>query len=265
VPADPRILDSLRDPSKPPLLVKQVLLIRSSETSLELGASLWAAMEEAGAFYNSGGRPCLRIDREYLSSQVPAEMTAAAAGDPARYSTWESTSNVWFLSRGRFARTYRHEALISAVRELVGDADQVGRLLIVTDQELMPPKDWHYVIWRGGEGRADAVVSIAPLDPVYWNEPDEDRRSTVKQRARSALLCILGGWLGLERCDNEKCFLFGNVDSVNRLDIMIKLGPEHELSGLTGRGFKAQTPMTEVIQRADDSPTSRAPWVRYEA
>ena len=265
MPADPRILASLRDPSKPPIHVTQVLLLRSSETSLELGASLWAATEEAGAFYNSGPRPCLRIDREYLSPLVPPEATIDAAGDPSRYSTWESSSNVWFLSRGRFARTYRHEVLISAVRGLVGDTERAGRLLIVTDQELMPPRDWHYVIWREGEGRADTVLSIAPLDPIYWNEPDEDRRSTVKQRARSALLCILGGWLGLEQCDNEKCFLFGNVDSVNRLDIMIKLGPEHELSGLTGRGFKAQTPMTEVIQRVDDSPTSRAPWVRYEA
>ncbi len=114
-----------------------------------------------------------------------------------------------------------------------------GLTLLVTDLELTPPNDWRYIIWDGMP--LGTVASIAPLDPVYWGEPFADERErarTVKHRTRAACMSIVGSLVGLERCQNEECFLYFNVDSVTRLDDWRYIGAEHGVAELSRRGFR---------------------------
>ena len=111
-------------------------------------------------------------------------------------------------------------------------------LLLVVDQELTPPPNWRYIICA--DCRAGVVVSIAPIDPHYWHERDENRVAIIKQRVRAACCSALGGLLGLERCDNPSCMLYESVESVSNLDRMILLGPEHGISLLADHGFEAR-------------------------
>jgi len=107
--------------------------------------------------------------------------------------------------------------------------------VVLTDLPITPPREWRYIIWDVTP--SGAVISAAPLDPAYWepSAPAEMRRSTITRRATAAQLCVMGSLLGLRRCDNERCFMFGNIDSVTRLDHAEMYGPEHEIEELTSR------------------------------
>ncbi len=120
----------------------------------------------------------------------------------------------------------------------VGDALRAkGPCVVVHDRPLLPPSDLRYVIWNPVPG--GVAVSFATLDPAYWGERLDDaaRRDTVRRRLRAALCSVLGTAIGLVRCDNPTCFLFANVDRVTRLDAMVRIGEEHGVPALTGRGF----------------------------
>jgi hypothetical protein len=108
-------------------------------------------------------------------------------------------------------------------------------LMIVTDQEIEPPADWRYIIWS--EFSNGQVVSVAPTDPSYWRERSANRLGAIKHRVRTAGMCIVGVALGLTRCDNPRCFLFGQVSSAEVLDSMVVLGGEHSWTLLTGWGY----------------------------
>jgi hypothetical protein len=43
------------------------------------------------------------------------------------------------------------------------------------------------------------------------------------------------------RCDNPSCFLYGDVDRASRLDDFVRIGNEHGVGSLTGRGFPEET------------------------
>ena len=113
--------------------------------------------------------------------------------------------------------------------------------MLVTDVELTPPPDWRYIIWDTFP--LGCVVSLAPLDPRYWGErmPHDERVGTIKRRARAAMLAIVGALVGLQRCANDRCYLFADINSVLRLDEMTHLGPEHEVEALAFRGFVDET------------------------
>jgi hypothetical protein len=107
--------------------------------------------------------------------------------------------------------------------------------VVLTDLPITPPKEWRYIIWD--VTASGAVISAAPLDPGYWEPsvPPDLRRATITRRATAAQLCVMGSLLGLRRCDNDRCFMFGNIDSVTRLDHAETIGPEHGIEELTSR------------------------------
>jgi hypothetical protein len=128
-----------------------------------------------------------------------------------------------------------HAVLGPLVHELV---DSRGMSVVVTDLEIVPPAEWRYMIWDASPN--GAVISVAPLDPAYWAIRDvneRDRLAIMKARARAALLTVVGSLLGIGRCRNDRCFMLANVDSVERLDRMACLGPEHGITELAGRTF----------------------------
>lgn len=125
------------------------------------------------------------------------------------------------------------QAVLGPLASRVAEIQSAG--VVLTDLAITPPREWRYIIWDVTP--SGAVISAAPLDPAYW-EPSaaaDMRRSTIARRATAAQLCVMGSLLGLRRCDNERCFMFGNIDSVTRLDNAEIYGPEHEIEELTSR------------------------------
>ena len=103
------------------------------------------------------------------------------------------------------------------------------------------------------------VVSLAPLDPRYWGErmPHDERVGTIKRRARAAMLAIVGALVGLQRCANDRCYLFADINSVLQLDEMTHLGPEHEVEALAFRGFVDELRPRTRKRSSAWSPSSR--------
>lgn len=123
------------------------------------------------------------------------------------------------------------------IEKIVGNLfpdKNLGSRITVTDQELTPPTNWRYIIWKE---TPKIIISTVPIDPLYWGMNDIHRLAVIKHRLRTACLCNVGTLIGLQRCNNESCFLYRNVDSVTRLDGMVKLGPEHGINSLEGKGF----------------------------
>jgi predicted Zn-dependent protease len=150
-------------------------------------------------------------------------------------SSWDEYQSRVATPTSQPHRQFDARVIGAAVQEI---AKSTSWLLIVADYELTPPPTWRYIVWDVIP--SGAVVSIAPIDPVYWSEPVTDtthRTKVIKMRARAACMSVIGSLLGLQRCDNPNCFLYANVDSVVRLDDMAVVGPEHGVAELTGRGF----------------------------
>ncbi len=235
-----------------------VLLFRGQDESSTFGLPLWAAMKELTAFYKRL-RPDVEFRQHYLSLHVP-QIVAREEGEKALNCSVISdalqSEDFWHRARGGYKRCLDQQVLYAMVRDLLvsatcaEDVTRETRMLLVTDQEITPPKEWRYIIaGRAGDG---VVVSIAPLNPVYWSERDPDRVATVKRRARSMCICVVGEALDFERCDNEHCFMFGNVDSVLRLDHMLMLGSEHDHPELTGYGFEPRPTMPMRVQPIEE-------------
>jgi predicted Zn-dependent protease len=145
------------------------------------------------------------------------------------------------------------EQITGFVRRRIKGPARKAPLIVVTDLEITPPEGWSYVIWWSDE-KGGQVVAVPPTDPGFWGTKDEDRLLTIKHRVRTAVLSIAGELLGLERCSNDRCFLYEDVDSASTLDSMMWLGPEHGLAKLQGRGFERNrnemTKVQEVVQLA---------------
>jgi hypothetical protein len=148
-------------------------------------------------------------------------------------------------------RAHDQRELASGARLAIGIE---GTMLLVTDQAIIPPSGLRYLIWDPVSN--GAVLSTATLDPSYWGRQsslDADRIAVMKRRTRAACITVVGAFLGLYRCDNPLCFLYGNIDSVTRLDEFVQVGPEHRVEQLTGRGFPL-----------DGDPNEPAPVVRID-
>jgi hypothetical protein len=100
----------------------------------------------------------------------------------------------------------------------------------------------------------DTVVSTQPIDPEYWRSSDNNRLATIKHRVRTACLSAVGEMLDLKRCDNPRCVLYEDVDSVVRLDAMVQLGSEHDIPALTGKGFDVVAPHLSRPQSLKENP-----------
>jgi len=214
--------------------ILQVVLLREESASRELGAALWATLQEVELLYNTAELRA-KFDRVYVAKTRPEFLKEPFVLPQATVNAgW---TQLWSKSGQR--RTYDTETLYSRTRQLLGERGRSDALMIVTDQEITPPPRWRYMIW-GGSGN-EIVISVAPTDPRYWGIQAEDsvRVLTIKHRIRSACCSVVGVELGLERCQNPRCFLYSSVDSVTTLDEMVCLGPEHKLPKLSGLGFES--------------------------
>lgn len=231
-----------------------VLFLRNPGAQDELGPALWAAFREVESFYNSDTQRAA-FRRFFLSEQEPSERvlrflresqdTAAAAP------LWhQAPPSLWEVNGNRQVRTYEARKISASVRDLLGD-QLTGTPIIVTDQELTPPPQWRYILWES------RVISLSPMDPNYWRTKDPRRVATLKHRARTTCLLNAGQMLGLGRCRNDHCFLYSNVDSVMRLDAMVKLGEEHNLPGLQNRGFEVSSDDPQVVQPILEDPAQQ--------
>jgi len=221
-----------------PATIVLFLMLGEQDNAAELTAVLWTALHEVDTFYNHAGKRARFV--RYLAAGSAAPPVSGADRQ------WLDDRGVTFLegvrnmARAGRRQTFETKRIISATRELAG-AEALGKnrhLVAITDLELTPPPQWRYLISDGAAG--DSVISIAPIDPRYWREREADRVGIIKHRVRTACLAVVGETLGLKECDNEKCIMFGNVDSVTRLDTMVLLGPEHNIEGLIEQGFSAK-------------------------
>jgi len=218
-----------------PVTILQILLLKDEVNSRDLDRAMWAAFQEVEAFYNRDQQRA-RFQRFYMSKASPGSWLDSVLGR-WRGSNWSSiTDDFWKKATGRYSNTCDQLRLADLVNMQLSSAESGNLRLIVTDQEITPPKGWSYIIWD--EVPNGAMVSIAPTDPRYWREDEEDRVNVIKHRVRTALLCATGELLGFERCENEQCFLFSDVDSVVRLDEMVQLGDEHQVTALAGHGYR---------------------------
>ena len=249
--------------------IMQVLFLADPQKSRDLGPALWAALIEVERFYNFG-QTRASFQRKYISPYVPSlgpldqalrgvsrlvgagpnevDDARALLSQEARMQT--PASNVDFS--GRYRKTYDQRKLFTAMQELMPEATSEASLNILTDYEITPPEDYRYIIWDNVSN--GSVISLAPTDPIYWREQDSERVATIKHRVRAAALSVTGTSLKLEYCDNPRCFLYEDVDSVTALDLMSHLGKEHGIPELAGRGFDRKTTDPGTIQNVVEVP-----------
>jgi hypothetical protein len=232
--------------------ISQVLLFRNSETSHELGRALWAALVEIEAFYNLD-EPRATFSRTYLSDSAPEALAGEIPPFWKARSSTEGPDSLWRHAKGQYARTFDYRKIVEGVSLALEGAGRSAPYLILTDQELTPPPDWRYIIFDGDE--RGVVVSTAPADPNYWRDRNPSRISMIKHRVRTAGLTAVGGYLGLQRCDNSSCFLYSPIESVSCLDAMVQLCPAHGLPDLVGRGFRVIVNEPDAPQPIESGPT----------
>ena len=254
--------------------INNILLIRYPDNSMQLGEALWAASKEVENFYNFGEQRAV-FRRSYLSETMPESIQKkGAAGPSVLKKMWDfftgsgnqpvekeanevmmnvsQADSKWDTAEAQYVRSYDAGKIAQLARELAGERPSDETQVVVTDLVLVPPPEWRYVIWDGN------VISIAPTDPEFWNMKDSNRNAIIKHRVRTACLSVVGQLIGLRRCDNERCFLFGNVDSVTRLDNMVVLGPEHNIEALSQRGFEIFAEEPGKVQPITDNPKTEA-------
>lgn len=253
------------------LVIDQVLLLRNLRESRELGRVLWAAMKEIETFYNYDQERVV-FRRTYLSEEVPSGLQSRHSGFLGLNKVWEylfrrgedekeaasteqfkKTSEAsWRAATGKYSQTYKASKIIEIVRTILSAERKIYLPVIITDQTLIPPKNWRYIIW---DALTDGVVlSTVPLDPEYWRLNDRNRIATIKHRVRTGCLQIIGGLIGLDSCNNKRCFLFDQVDSVTRLDYMVELGPEHRIEAISERGFGSHARDPSIVQSIEENP-----------
>ena len=206
-------------------VIDQILLLKDERSIKELSEPLVSLFREVEGLFNFG-EPRAEFRHWWLNTEDRPEM------GPSGFSRIALADDFWKAALGRYASTYDAGQLGEFVDRALPPE---GKKLIVTDQELVPPPDWRYIIWD--ECTNGEVVSTVPTDPEYWGNRNAPREVTIKQRVRSACMNVVGGFLGLSRCQNERCFMFENVDSVMRLDNMVLLGEEHGIAGLSNKGY----------------------------
>jgi predicted Zn-dependent protease len=255
-----------------PANIIQALALFDEKSASEYGLALWAALHE--------------VDRLYRLAQAQIEYRRFyIAPSPPNFSLFENISRAfgrWIpggqvqtsldllkhdqvlsssgpsveLSYGS-RRTYDQGQLAAVVRKLVDPGKSNDHLMIITDRPITPPADWRYIIWETNQGTNSSVISVSPLDPLYWRDKDPKRVMRIKKRTRNAALSITGELIGLQRCDNPTCFLFEDVYSVGVLDEMYAFGPEHNLSELTGCGFDDMVSDPTLVQNPTSQRTSK--------
>lgn len=218
--------------------ITQILLLAEPERFPEkLTGTILAVFEEVRRFYDSD---------EWLNVPLRSGQTASVRPDwTAEQVADEALSPDGVVVDGDLVARIADESRLDPTTHdqwIIGDLvlqalQPPGTAVIVTDLAIKPPPELRYLIWDVVPGCA--VVSLAPLDHLYWGMTvdEEERARVIKRRVRAACLSIAGTLLGLSRCENERCYLFAGVDSVLRLDEMVYLGPEHRVEPLESRSY----------------------------
>src|SRR5262249_16685867 len=137
--------------------ILQILLLKDENDSRELDRALWAAFQEVEAFYNRD-QPRARFKRVYMSKTSPGSWLDSVFGR-WKDSNWSSIpDDFWKRAIGRYSNTCDQERLAELVSAQLGSKESGSLRLIVTDQEITPPKGWSYIIW--GPVPDGAMVSI---------------------------------------------------------------------------------------------------------
>jgi predicted Zn-dependent protease len=241
--------------------IVQAVALFDEKSAIDYGLALWAALLEAEKFYRRAGAE-IEYRRFYFAPSPPSssffekiskQFGKFVPGQPMKTALdflrdeqiRSSTDTLTSVPQGP-RRIYDQRILANVVRHLVDPQTSGDHLMIITDQSIIPPKKWRYIIWESDE--KTSVISAAPLDPEYWRDKDPNRVQTIKTRTRNAVLSIVGSLIGLERCENPTCFQYNDVDSVTVLDEMQSLGPEHGLDKLAGYGFEDMVSDPTAIQ-----------------
>ena len=227
--------------------IDQVMVFSDPRRSRELGRIVWSALREVETFFRRV-KPGLEVARSYLGEQGPDGIEIERAGNPEeyleRFYVPSSEKDRRGARRAR-SRTFDSTEIGSLVRQALPNVR--GKAVVVTDLELTPPKEWRYVVFDD-DGSGGAVISLAPIDPLYWSVKDPRRLATIKQRVRASAMCVTAELLGLSRCRIPRCFCFQNIDSVTRLDAMVMLGEEHGIKALARHGFEPYHEEPEQVQ-----------------
>lgn len=236
--------------------IELALFLRDERTTEPVGRALFAAMCEVQEFFGGAGHR-LQVPighSEHVADVVPAfRKTILAPGplgvlprpaDREELGTAQYAEVCERLPSDTLGRVH-HQELGGTLRAVLGSEEI---LVVVTDLEIAPPTNLRYLIWDVFFN--GAVVSSAPTSPAYWGGLDtahDDPVKAVKWRTRAACIAVVGSLLGMTRCDDDQCYLYENVDAVNRLDEMVYLGAEHAVEGLSGYGFPDVEPVPDKI------------------
>jgi hypothetical protein len=228
-----------------------VLLITDERITSRFGQVAWLAVSEAAQLYEggAGGELTIPIDASRVVAVRPhigsRNASVAPVGDHESVLRPEQVAEIvreqsvtGETTVGSQGALVDQHAMVALVRDALDVAGP--NMVVVTDRPLMPPPGYRYLIWEAVPG--GVAMSMATLDPEYWGEWSDEttRQRIVKRRLRAALCSVLGTAIGLVRCDNPQCFLYADVDRVTRLDDFVRIGEEHFVSSLTGRGFSDQ-------------------------
>jgi hypothetical protein len=245
--------------------ITQLLLLKDQDVAEAAGRALWLALQEVGRLFSGDLEESgpLEIPLSEGTVHVAPVFTDRFAAPIVPEGIGASATDdklIWtvFAEAMAGSRTCDQRKLANGARVALGIE---GTMLLVTEQAITPSPGLRYLIWDPVYD--GAVLSTATLDPSYWGRYssfDKDRVAVMKRRTRAACITVVGAFLGLYRCDNPRCFLYGNVDSVTRLDEFVQIGPEHGIEQLTGRGFSFDSDPNELapVVRIDEA---TAGWV----
>lgn len=232
--------------------IDQVLVFQSGDNSRDLGRALWAALEEVSRYFTctptdgwlevplatkSGSVGLIRAEfrKWYVAPELPPDFREEVEATGSYVSIDPGGKDTLWTGAEQSPSIYDHRKLGTAVASML----ELESAAILIDQEIDPPSEWRYIVWDWYFG--GAVISFAPIDPHYWGigeaVDDQARVQEIKRGARAACMSVTGSILGLSRCDNPRCFMFGGVDSVSGLSDMLSLGPEHQVTGLARGRF----------------------------
>lgn len=210
-----------------------VLLQRINAPSIYL-APVMSAFEDVERLFAKLYPQQVSFERRYLAPSLPTDdLRRQPRLDWARTEQLLKADAWWGGPRGRVLRVDQRE-LLPKVRELVrAPADQ--SVVVAVGANIKPTPNASFALWDVTDDH-DAVIALSPLNPHFWGlTAEEGRMERVKitvQRLRAATCAVVGRLRGLQPCSNPECYMLHEpISSIDQLDEMRVIGPEHEVDG----------------------------------